>query len=156
MNIKTFEKVSMIKHCTIEQLFDFHLDVSNLKAITPPDTKVELLNKDFIPHEGGVLNIKTIKNYIPTTWQVKIEKLQSPNLLVDVAIKSPFEYWEHSHIFTQKGNVCQLKDVVKYKLPFGKVGEFFDLFIQIELQKMFDFRHEVTKKILEQQYNKLT
>lgn len=154
--MQTFEKVSTIKNCTIEQLFDFHLDVSNLKNITPPDTKVELLNKDFIPHEGGVLNIKTVKNFIPTIWQVKIEKLQKPYILVDKAIKSPFEYWEHSHIFTQKGNVCQLKDIVKYKLPFGKFGEFFDLFIQVELQNMFDFRHEVTKKILEQQYNKLT
>ena len=93
--MRSFEKVSIIKNCTIEQLFDFHLDVSNLKKITPPDTKVELLNKDFTPFEGGILDIKTIKNFIPTTWQVKIEKLQKPNLLVDVALKSPFEYWEH-------------------------------------------------------------
>merc|ERR1711941_1661 len=126
----------------------FHIDVSNLKKITPPGTKVELLNKDFTPFEGGILNIKTIKNFIPTTWQVKIEKLQKPDILVDIALKSPFKYWEHSHVFTQKGNVCELKDIIKYELPFGKVGELFDFFIQNELKKMFEFRHQVTKEIL--------
>lgn len=146
--MKSFEKVSLIKNCTVEQLFDFHLDVSNLKKITPPDTKVELLNKEFIPHEGGVLDIKTVKNFIPTTWQVKIEKLEKPNILIDIALKSPFKYWEHSHIFTQKGNVCELKDVVKYELPFGKIGELFNFFIQKELNKMFEFRHKITKEIL--------
>lgn len=145
--MKTFEKTSLL-NCSIEELFDFHLDVGNLKKITPKDTSVELLNKDFVPQEGKLLNIKTKKNFIPTIWQVKIEKLQRPNILVDVAVKSPFKFWEHSHIFIQKGNVCELKDVVRYELPFGKIGELFDFFIQNELQKMFDFRHRVTKEIL--------
>lgn len=146
--MKTFEKTSLIPNCSIDELFDFHLDVNNLKAITPKDTKVELLNKDFVPTEGGILKLKTIKNFLSTTWEVKIEKLKKPEILIDVAIKSPFEYWEHSHIFTQRGNVCQLKDVVKYELPLGKFGELFNLFIEGELKKMFDFRHDVTKTII--------
>ncbi len=147
--MKTFEKTSLLK-CNIEELFDFHLNVKNLKVITPLDTSVELLNKDFTPHEGGILKIKTIKHFIPTTWEVKIEKLQKPNLLVDIALKSPFKYWEHSHIFTKKGTLCELKDVVKYELPFGKFGELFDFFIQKELKDMFEFRHKITKGLLEE------
>ncbi|PLY09680.1 MAG: hypothetical protein C0625_00320 [Arcobacter sp.] len=147
--MKTFEKTSFI-NCDIEKLFSFHLDMKNLKAITPLDTKVELLNKDFIPHEGGIIKIKTVKNFIPTTWEVKIEKLQKPNLLVDVAIKSPFKYWEHSHVFSKRGSMCELKDIVKYELPFGKFGGLFDFFIKKELQKMFDYRHKITKGLLEE------
>lgn len=146
--MKSFEKVSLIKNCTLEELFEFHLDISNLKEITPPDTKVKFLNKEFVPQEGNILDIETVKNFITTTWKVKIEKLEKPNILVDKALKSPFKYWEHKHIFLQKGNVCQLKDVVNYELPFGKLGEALDFFIRDELQKMFDFRHQVTKKIL--------
>ena len=127
--MKTFEKSSLV-HCDIENLFSFHLDMKNLKVITPLDTHIELLNKDFIPHEGGILKIETIKHFIPITWEVKIEKLESPNLLIDLALKSPFKFWEHSHIFTQKGTLCELKDVVKYELPFGKIGEIFNFFIQ--------------------------
>ena len=146
--MKTFEKTSLLK-CSIEELFDFHLDVNNLKKITPNDTAVELLNKDFKPKEGNVLNIKTRRNFISTFWKVKIEKLEKPNILIDIAVKSPFKFWEHSHIFVQKGNVCELKDVIRYELPFGKIGEFFDFFIKNELQKVFNFRHKVTKEILE-------
>lgn len=146
--MQTFEKVSIIKNCDIDELFDFHLDISNLKNITPLDTKVKLLNKDFTPYEGGVLKIKTVKYFIPTIWEVRIDKLQRPNLLVDIAVKSPFKYWEHSHIFTKRGNVCELKDVVNYELPFGKIGSLFNFFIKKELENMFEFRHKITKKFL--------
>jgi len=145
--MNTFEKVSTI-NCSLEDLFDFHLDIKNLENITPPDTKVKLLNKDFIPHEGGVLKIRTVKSFIPTTWEVEIAKIEKPNLLVDIAHKSPFKYWKHYHIFTQKGNICELKDVVEYELPLGALGQLFNFFIQSELKKMFDFRHKVTKEIL--------
>lgn len=145
--MKKFEKISTI-NCKIEDLFNFHLDMKNLENITPPNTKVDLINKDFVPHEGGILKIKTVKNFIPTTWEVKIDKIEEPNLLVDIALKSPFKYWKHSHVFTQKGNICELKDVVEYELPFGAIGNFFDFFIQKELRDMFDYRHKVTKEIL--------
>ena len=145
--MKKFEKISTI-NCKIEDLFEFHLDMKNLENITPPNTKVELLNKDFVPHEGGILKIRTVKNFIPITWEVKIDKIQKPNLLVDIAIKSPFKYWKHSHVFTQKGNICELKDVLEYELPFGKFGNLFDFFIQNEFKKMFDYRHKITKEIL--------
>jgi len=150
--VQTFEKISYID-CDIDDLFDFHLDIGNLKLITPPDTKVNLINKDFIPHEDGVLKIKTVKSFIPTTWEVKIQKLEKPNILIDLALKSPFKYWEHSHIFTRKGSLCELKDVVKYELPFGKVGNLFDFLIKKQLKDMFDFRHKVTKEYLEKNKN---
>ena len=145
--MKKFEKISTI-NCKIEDLFEFHIDMRNLVNITPPDTKIDLINKDFVPHEGGILKIRTVKSFIPITWEVKIEKMQKPNLLVDIAIKSPFKYWKHSHVFTQKGNICELKDVLEYELPFGKFGNLFDFFIQNEFKKMFDYRHKITKEIL--------
>lgn len=147
--MKTFEKISFI-NCNIDELFDFHLNMNNLKAITPLDTQVELINKNFVPHEGGIVKIKTVKHFIPVTWEVKIDKLQRPNLLVDIAVKSPFKYWEHSHIFTKKGSMCELKDIVKYELPFGKLGEMFDFLMVKELNNMFDYRHKITKGLLEQ------
>lgn len=147
--MKTFEKTTLI-NCDIQKLFDFHIDMKNLEAITPLNMEVEVLNKDFIPHEGGVIKIKSVKNFIPIIWEVKIEKMQSPNILVDIALKSPFKFWEHSHIFTKKGSLCELKDVIKYKLPFGKIGELFNFFIQKELKAMFDYRHKITKGLLEE------
>lgn len=145
--MNSFEKTSIIDS-TIQELFDFHLDIENLKKITPLNIKVELLNKSFLPKEGGILKIKTIKNFIPIIWEVEIVQIKNPNLLVDFALKSPFKYWKHFHIFTKKGNVCELKDIIKYELPFGIKGRFFNSFVQKELNNMFEFRHKMTKKIL--------
>ena len=146
--MKTFEKTTLIK-CNINALFNFHLDMKNLEAITPSNIKVKVLNKDFTPKEGEVLKIKTIKNFLPITWEVKIDKIKEPNLLVDIALKSPFKYWKHSHVFTKRGEFCELKDIVNYEAPFGFIGRLFDFFIQKELSDMFEYRHKITKKQLE-------
>ena len=88
--MKTFEKSTLIK-CSIDELFDFHLDTNNLTKITPNNIKVKLLTPDFKAKEGEVLKIRSIKNFIPMNWTVKIQKLEKPNILVDVAISSPFK-----------------------------------------------------------------
>lgn len=146
--MKRFEKSTLIK-CSVEELFDFHTDTNNLTKITPPDIEVKLLTPDFKAKEGEILKLKSIKNYIPINWTVKISKSQRPNKIVDTALKSPFKYWEHEHIFIKHENFTELKDVVTYEMPFGIIGEFLEPFVYSDLLKMFEFRHEVTKKILE-------
>ena len=129
--MRIYEKTSLIE-CSLKKLYDFHLDMKNLKAISPKGIKVTLLNEGFVPKEGAILRLKTVKNFLPIIWEVKIDKMDAPNLLVDVAMKSPFKSWRHSHIFTQVDeNICELKDVVEYTLPFGFLGSLFNFFIQI-------------------------
>ena len=151
--MQTFIKSSYI-NCEIKSLFDFHLDTNNLSNITPPDTKVELLTKDFKPIIGQILKIKSTKYFIPMIWEVRIEKIDEPNLLVDMALKSPFAFWEHKHIFIKHGNICELKDVITFKMPFGFFGKLLTEFVKKDLQKMFDFRHKITKEILEKKEEK--
>lgn len=151
--MQTFIKSSYI-NCDIKSLFDFHLDTNNLSNITPPDTKVELLTKDFKPIIGQILKIKSTKYFIPMIWEVRIEKIDEPNLLVDMALKSPFAFWEHKHIFIKHGNICELKDVITFKMPFVFFGKLLTGFVKKDLQKMFDFRHKITKEILEKKEEK--
>jgi ligand-binding SRPBCC domain-containing protein len=146
--MQTFIKSSYI-NCDIKSLFDFHIDTNNIKKITPTDTKVELLTKDFKPQISEILKIKSTKYFIPMLWEVKIEKIDEPSLLVDVALKSPFAFWEHKHIFIKHGNMSELKDVITFNMPFGIFGKLFEWFVRNDLQKMFDYRHKITKEILE-------
>ena len=148
--MQTFIKSSYI-NCDVKSLFDFHIDTNNLQKITPNDTKVELLTKDFKPLVSQILKIKATKYFIPMNWEVKIEKIDEPNLLVDLALKSPFAFWEHKHIFIKHGNMSELKDVVTFKMPFGFIGKLLEVFVIKDLQKMFDFRHKITKEILEKE-----
>lgn len=146
--MQTFIKSSYI-NCEVSDLFDFHLDTNNLTYITPSDTKVELLTKDFKPIQSQILKIKSTKYFIPMYWEVKIEKIDNPNLLVDLALKSPFAFWEHKHIFIKHGNMSELKDVITYSLPFGFIGKIFNFLIKKDIEKMFNYRHKMTKEILE-------
>ena len=146
--METFEKSTLIK-CSADELFDFHLDTKNILKITPPNIGVELLTPDIVPEQGKILKIRSIKNFIPINWEVKIDKLEKPHKLIDIAIKSPFKYWEHQHLFIDHGKFTELKDVVKFELPFGFLGKVVQPFIYNDLMNMFEHRHKVTKEILE-------
>lgn len=148
--MKVFEK-SVHINCTLEELFDFHIDTNNLVRITPPDTKVKLLTPNIKIKRGAILKLKATQKFLSTTWEVRIDKLQEPRLLVDLALKSPFAYWEHSHIFEEaEDGGCIMRDVVYYKLPFCLIGALFNSFAKKQLEAMFEFRHQITKEILEQ------
>jgi ligand-binding SRPBCC domain-containing protein len=146
--MQVYEKSTFIR-CDIEKLFDFHLNTENIKKITPPNIAVELLTPHIIPSEGKILKIKSTKNYIPINWEVKIDKLEKPHKLIDIAVKSPFKYWEHQHLFIQYEEFCELRDIVKFDMPFGILGDLFEPFVYGDLIEMFDYRHKVTKEILE-------
>lgn len=146
--MKTFTKETYI-NTTVEELFAFHMDTNNLLKITPSNIKTTLFSKNIQPKEGAVISLKTTKNFLSFFWLIRIKKIQFPNLFIDEALKSPFKYWEHQHIFEQRGNKVLLKDVVRYELPFGFIGRIFNSFIESDLEKMFIFRHKITKDILE-------
>lgn len=132
--MQTFIKSSYI-NCDIKTLFNFHLNTNNITKITPNDTKVQLLTKDFKPQVSQILKIKSTKYFIPMNWEVKIEKIDEPNLLVDLAIKSPFAYWEHKHIFIESENMCELKDVITFEMPFGFLGKCLEGFVKKRFTK---------------------
>lgn len=148
--MRVYEKSSIIA-CSQEALFDFHLDSTNLKRITPPSMQVTLLNEaTFFVKEGAHLHIEAKDGFLKTLWEVEIEKIEIPSLLVDNALRSPFVYWKHFHIFTNRGDgMCELRDRIEYKLPFGWFGALFDFVVQYKFNGMFTFRHEATKAILE-------
>lgn len=145
---KTITQISFI-NCSVEALFDFHTDSINIKKITPKNTKVELLNDNSKTFEGKVVFLKTTRLFIPTYWHVRIEKLVYPNILIDVAIRSPLKYWRHQHIFTQHPNGCELRDIIEYELPFGIFNILIEPFFRRDIIKMFEYRHAKTKEILE-------
>lgn len=149
MNV--YEKSSVLE-CSVEDLYAFHLDVSNLKRITPPYMEATLTNeKSFVAKEGATLFIETKHGFLSTSWVVEIVQMKKPLLIVDKAIKSPFAHWEHFHEFRDLGDeMCELLDRVEYKLPLGWFGAMFDFVALAQFEKMFAHRHEATKLLLEQ------
>lgn len=69
-------------------------------------------------------------------------------MFADRMLEGPFASWLHKHIVTPKGpNQCVLTDEIEYELPLGILGRIFGGgFARRNLERMFDFRHEVTQR----------
>lgn len=148
--MNTITKTTFI-NCSLNDLFSFHMNINNIKKITPRNIKIELLDYNKKKYECKILNIRTTKYFISTHWKIRVDTMEKPNILVDVAVQSPFQSWKHQHVFTQKGSVCELKDVIEYEIGYGFLGKIIAPFIKSEITSMFDYRHKETKDILEHQ-----
>ncbi|MFP4333031.1 MAG: SRPBCC family protein [Campylobacterales bacterium] len=143
-----FNKCSIIK-CNIDELFAFHTDTNNISKISPPNTKVEILELDPPLKEGDIVKLKATKWLIPQLWEVQVSTLKPPSLLVDTALKSPFKKWEHKHEFKEVEDGVQMCDIIEYELPFGILGASLSNPVYKDLKHMFEYRHTKTKEIFE-------
>jgi hypothetical protein len=66
----------------------------------------------------------------------------------DVQVWGPFASWEHRHEFLAiSPNSSRLVDTIHYRLPGGWIGALVGgWFVRRKLEKMFDYRHRVTRE----------
>ena len=72
-------------------------------------------------------------------------------MFADTQLSGPFARWFHRHWFVDDGaGGTLLRDEVDYEPPFGRIGRWLGgRLLQEKLRKMFDYRHEVTRRIVE-------
>ena len=146
-----FEK-SVIINCSLNKLFEFHTDLDNLSLLSKfKGMKVKLLQANLPVAKGSEIILK-ITNYgiISTEWQLLVTEFHPLNGFVDVMTKGPFQSWKHIHKFEEIGNSSKLTDIIKYEMPFGFAGKLFHkLFFKKMMNELFEYRHNLTKKLLE-------
>ena len=153
MKIHTIESKVNIA-APIEAVFGFHLETKNLRLISPPSTKAELL-KETGEALGKQIELKfTQFGAFSSTWVVRIEEYDPPFKLTDLALQSPFPYFKHTRYFSQPcASVTELRDVIEYAVPFGAIGELANkISIEKMIKEMFEYRQQRTKEILEEKF----
>ena len=137
----------------VEMVFGFHLDTRNARLISPPGTTVGAITGTFPVAAGSVVTMRLSQRPIPlpTTWRLRIEAVEWPSLIVDVAERSPFSEWRHEHHFAELGDGrTRMTDRVEYRLPLGPVGRLVDRRVAArQLARTFAARHELTRALLE-------
>jgi len=74
---------------------------------------------DRLLEEGNVAILKIKKGMLSFLWELVFEKVSYPELIVDVATKSPFKSFRHEHHFIKVDDSHSiLCDVVTFSLPF--------------------------------------
>jgi ligand-binding SRPBCC domain-containing protein len=140
----------------LERVWKFHESVDALKLLTPPYIQVTLEGEPE-PARLGVRYPLIMKRFgIPIRWLAEYTAFEPPYRFVDrqVAGKGPFKFWEHQHLFAEIPGGTRLTDRIVYEPPFGPLGRLADrLFIRRDLERMFAYRHRVTKERLETETN---
>ena len=132
-------------------VYGFHTDPANLARITPPGTRVRILQHDA-PGEGVEIILRVWPfPFISQKWHMRFEVIDPPRRLRDVMLSGPFRRWKQTREFVLLCNGhTLLNDSVEYELPLGALGRLAHrLFLARHIEQLFTYRQQHTKKLIE-------
>lgn len=140
---------------SLERVWQFHNSIDTLFKLTPPHTKARLGNEAKPMAQGIVYRLILRRGGIPLpAWDAEIIVYDPPNGFTDrqVSGTGPFKEWTHEHLFEAVSpSRTRIRDRITYTPPFGFLGKIADaLFVRRDLSRMFAYRYQVTRTILEQ------
>lgn len=139
-------KKEIIVSGSLNSIFPFFADPLNLEKITPPFLNFKILTPQPIEMKKGLLIDYRLKLYgIPIRWQSEITAWDPPYRFVDEQRKGPYRLWIHGHTFEEKDGNVVIRDQIQYAVWGGSLIN--KIFVQRDLKKIFDYRHQVIQKI---------
>lgn len=150
MTLKRFVKESRIASPP-SVVFAFFEHPDAFGKLIPPDEQVELLKAPQSLDVGTRVVIRTRLGPFPIEWEVEHIEYVPGRLFVDRQVRGPFAAWTHRHEFDDDGQGgTLLRDVVDYAPPGGMLGAAVGgRFLESKLEKLFDYRHQVIRKAVE-------
>lgn len=145
-----FMKESVIA-ASAERVFAFHEAPDAFARLLPPWQTSEVI----VPPQALTVGTKVVlRTKIGPFWQtIEAEHVayEPGKMFADQMNKGPFARWLHRHIVTPRGpSECLLTDDIEYELPLGVLGRVFGgAFARRELQRLFEYRHRVTRDACE-------
>ncbi len=142
-----FTKESVIK-ANPERVFAFHELPDAFERLVPPWEDAKIVQKANIAEIGSRAIIEQkIFGLIPSRWVAEHTAYDPPRMFEDVQISGPFAKWRHRHIIEPHEDGAVLRDEIEFEPPMSIIGDLAaPLFILPRIEKMFDYRHRVTKK----------
>ncbi len=146
-----FVKESIIRAAP-ERVFEFHELADAFERLMPPWENGKIIQKADITKIGSqaIVELKVL-GIFPARWVAEHTKYEPPKMFEDVQISGPFRAWRHEHIVLPHESGAILRDEVHFEPPLGFLGApFVPFLVTPKLEKMFAYRHEVTRKWCEE------
>jgi ligand-binding SRPBCC domain-containing protein len=84
---------------------------------------------------------------VPVRWVAEHTAYDPPRSFEDVQVSGPFRRWRHRHMVESHENGALLRDEIEFEPPLGALGRLFaPLLIKPRLERLFEYRHRVTRE----------
>lgn len=129
--------------------WSFFSDPRNLPAITPPWLEFKVTSPVRLPmHPGQILTYEvSVLPGLRTTWVTEITHVREGEFFVDEQRFGPYRFWHHQHLFSPVPGGTEMEDLVHYALPYWPVGDVVRGLVRDRLERIFDYRQEVLRKM---------
>ena len=134
----------------VEALFAFHERSDAFEKLTPPGQPVSVIS-----HAGGIetgarVVLRLGFGFLSIKWVAVHTRYEKNRLFEDTQESGPFRSWRHQHCFATEGSGARLTDHIEFELPgWGMADRLFGGAVCAQLDKMFAYRHRVTKNTVE-------
>jgi ligand-binding SRPBCC domain-containing protein len=140
-------KYSSVINAPVEVVWKFHERPNILQLLTPPWQPVQVIRREGGLNVGAITEFRLFLGLLPLTWLARHTEYEEYRLFVDEQISGPFESWTHRHEFEGENGKTRLTDAIAFSIPGGEPVEFISGWVvQAQLEAMFRYRHEVTKR----------
>jgi uncharacterized protein (TIGR01777 family) len=107
-----------------EDVFAFFSDARNLEMITPAFVHFRILKApEGDLFEGALIDYRLRLRGVPVRWRTRIDVWDPPRTFVDSQVRGPYRSWIHTHQFEPLDGGTLVRDVVRYELPLGALGD---------------------------------
>lgn len=129
-------------------VFGFHELPDAFDRLVPPWESATVVERADISKVGSRAIIEQkIFGIVPSRWVAEHTAYDPPRMFEDVQITGPFAKWRHRHIVEPADGGSLLIDDIDLEPPFSIIGDLaLPIFILPRIEKMFDYRHRVTKE----------
>jgi ligand-binding SRPBCC domain-containing protein len=148
--VPVFEKRTHIE-APAEAVYAFHDRPEALTLLIPPWEPARVIEKT--PGLGvGVRAVVEVKvGGTAHRFVAEHTACEPGRMFRDEAKSGPFKRWVHTHTMEPDGEGASwLVDRIEWELPLGFLGQLAaGSFVERKITKMFDYRHDVTKRACE-------
>ncbi len=137
-----------------KKLAEWHEKPGAFGRINPPWETAKIIKKAKAIENNLEEHIQIQMGPFKKLWIARYHDVVKGEKFCDLQVQGPFAFWDHHHIFQADGeNKARLIDQIEYREPMGKFGEILaGKMIAGKLERMFNYRHDITKLDLERHH----
>ena len=135
-------KRTQVIQAPLAQTFGFFANASNLEVITPTFLNFQIRSTlPIVMKTGTKIEYSLSLFHIPIHWRTRITEWNPGIRFIDEQESGPFAFWRRNH----GSRSCRVHGA----LGPARASRAHALWIERTLQKIFDFRHDQVRDLLE-------